>query len=200
MIIYNKNKLFSLVAGLVLACAVTIPAAAAIDINGYRFDDTAKVAGKDLVLNGAGMRTKVIIKVYAAGLYLTDKKSTMAEIAAMDSPRRVRLVMARDLTSDTFGTAFMDGLRENSTVAERNAMVTQILKFGEMFAGVPGLKKGDVLTIDWIPGTGTVCELNGKKVGEVVPDIAFNNALLRIWMGEHPADRSLKPALLGTAK
>ena len=195
---YNKNKLRSLVAGFVLACAASLPAAAAIDVHGYKFDDTAKVAGKDLVLNGAGMRTKVIIKVYAAGLYLTDKKSTMAEIAAIDGPRRVKLMMARDLSIDSFGTAFMDGLRENTSVAERNAMVQQITKFGEMFAGVPGLKKGDVMTIDWLPGVGTVCELNGKKVGEVVPDIAFYNALLRIWMGEHPADRSLKPALLGS--
>ena len=195
---YNKNKLRNLVAGFVLTCAASLPAAAAIDVNGYKFDDTAKVAGKDLVLNGAGMRTKVIIKVYAAGLYLPDKKTTMAEIAAIDGPRRVKLMMARDLSIDSFGTAFMDGLRENTTVAERNAMVQQITKFGEMFAGVPGLKKGDVMTIDWLPGVGTVCELNGKKVGEVVPDIAFYNALLRIWMGEHPADRSLKPALLGS--
>lgn len=194
---YNKNKLRNLVAGFVLTCAASLPAAAAIDVNGYKFDDTAKVAGKDLVLNGAGMRTKVIIKVYAAGLYLPDKKTTMAEIAAIDGPRRVKLMMARDLSIDSFGTAFMDGLRENTSVAERNAMVQQITKFGEMFAGVPGLKKGDVMTIDWLPGVGTVCELNGKKVGEVVPDIAFYNALLRIWMGEHPADRSLKPALLG---
>ncbi|MDQ2823242.1 MAG: chalcone isomerase family protein [Pseudomonadota bacterium] len=198
MNIYNKNKLRNLIAGMVLTCVATFPAAAAVDVNGYKFDDTAKVAGKELVLNGAGMRTKIIIKVYAAGLYLTDKKSTMAEIAAMDGPRRMKLMMARDLSIDSFGNAFMDGLRENTSVAERNAMVQQITKFGEMFAGVPSLKKGDVMTIDWLPGVGTVCELNGKKVGEVVPDIAFYNALLRIWMGEHPADRSLKPALLGS--
>lgn len=193
MNIYNKT-----IASITLACAVSFPAFAAVDVNGYKFDDTAKVAGKDLVLNGAGMRTKVIIKVYAAGLYLTDRKATMAEIATMDGPRRVKLMMARDLSIDSFGSAFMDGLRENTSVAERNALVTQITKFGEMFAGVPGLKKGDVMTIDWLPGVGTQCELNGKKVGEVVPDIAFYNALLRIWMGEHPADRSLKPALLGS--
>jgi hypothetical protein len=198
MINYNKYTVRSLFAGVILTCAASLPAFAAVDVNGYKFEDSVKVAGKDLVLNGAGMRTKVIIKVYAAGLYLTEKKSSMAEIAATDGPRRVKLMMARDLSIDSFGTAFMDGLRENTSVAERNAIVTQITKFGEMFAGVAGLKKGDVMTIDWVPGVGTICELNGKKVGEVVPDVAFYNALLRIWLGEHPADRSLKPALLGT--
>jgi hypothetical protein len=54
-----------------------------------------------------------------------------------------------------------------------------------------------VLHIDWIPGTGTVCELNGKKLGETVPDVAFYNAILRIWLGDKPVDRSLKTALLG---
>jgi hypothetical protein len=32
-----------------------------------------------------------------------------------------------------------------------------------MFASVDAIKKGDVLHMDWIPGTGTVCEVNGKK-------------------------------------
>jgi hypothetical protein len=33
-----------------------------------------------------------------------------------------------------------------------------------------------------------------------VPDLGFYNAVLRIWLGEKPADRSLKPALLGEAR
>jgi hypothetical protein len=54
--------------------------------------------------------------------------------------------------------------------------------------------------LDWIPGTGTQAELNGKKVGEAVPDLAFYNAVLRIWIGDKPADSSLKPAMLGEAR
>ena len=198
MIAHKKIGLYSLFTSVLLSAAIALPAAAAVDINGYKFDDTSKVAGKDLKLNGAGMRTKVIIKVYAAGLYLTEKKTTMAEIAVIEGPRRVTLIMARDLSSDSFGSAFMEGLKENTSAAERNAMATQVNKFGEMFATVQGLKKGDVLHIDWLPGVGTQCELNGKKMGETVPDVAFYNAILRIWMGDNPADRSLKPALLGT--
>lgn len=198
MIAHKNIGLRSLFTSILLTAAMALPAAAAVDVNGYKFDDTIKVAGKDLKLNGAGMRTKIIIKVYAAGLYLTEKKTTMAEIAPLEGPRRMKLIMARDLSTDTFGSAFMEGLNENTSVAERNTMATQVNKFGEMFGAVPGLKKGDVMYIDWIPGVGTQCELNGKKVGEAVPDVAFYNAILRIWLGEHPADRSLKPALLGT--
>ena len=190
----------TLAVGAVLSVTMALPAAAAVDVSGYKFEDTNKVAGKDLKLNGAGMRTKFVIKVYAAGLYLPEKSKALAEILKQDGPRRITLQMARDVSSEDFGKAFMDGLNDNVDKAEKQKIVAQIGKFGEMFAGVDGLRKGDVLHIDWIPGSGTVCELNGKKLIENVPDINFYNALLRIWLGEKPVDRSLKPALLGDAR
>jgi hypothetical protein len=196
----SKIGLKSLAAGAVIALAVVLPAGAAVDVSGYKFEDTAKVAGKDLKLNGAGMRTKFVIKVYAAGLYLPEKKTTVAEVLKQDGPRRITLIMARDVSSDDFGKAFMDGLNENVDKAEKSKIVSQIGKFGEMFAMVDGLKKGDVLHIDWVPASGTYIELNGKKLIENVPDITFYNALMRIWLGDKPVDRSLKPALLGEAR
>jgi hypothetical protein len=197
MSISTMRRQFGLAA---LAFAIALPAGAAVDVSGYKFEDTTKVAGKELTLNGAGMRTKFVVKVYAAGLYVPEKKKTTADILKQDGPRRITLQMARDVSSEDFGKAFMEGLNDNVDKAEKQKIVAQIGKFGEMFAGVNGLKKGDVLHIDWIPGSGTVCELNGKKLVENVPDIAFYNALLRIWLGDKPVDRSLKPALLGDAR
>lgn len=194
-IIKTTRTLFAC-AALALACG----AQAAIDVNGIKFEDINKVGGKDLKLNGAGMRTKLVIKVYAAGLYLPEKKTAVADILKLDGPRRVTLVMARDIASEDLGKAFMDGINENLDKAEKAKIVNQILKFGEMFAAVDDIKKGDVLHMDWIPGTGTVCELNGKRIGDAVPDVNFYNAVLRIWLGDKPVDRSLKPALLGDAR
>lgn len=181
-----------------LAIAIALPATAAVEVGGVKFDESNKVAGQDLKLNGAGMRTKFVVKVYAAGLYLAEKKTTVADVMKQDGPRRVTLVMVRDVSSDDFGNAFMEGLNDNVDKTEKAKIVSQIGKFGEIFAKVDGLRKGDVLHIDWLPGAGTQIELNGKKLIENVPDIAFYNALLRIWLGEKPVDRSLKPALLGT--
>jgi hypothetical protein len=194
------KALKTLATGAALALAIALPAAAAVDVNGIKFEDVNKVGGKDLKLNGAGMRTKLVIKVYAAGLYLTEKSKNVADILKMDGPRRVTLVMARDISSEDLGKAFMDGINENLDKAEKAKIVGQIGKFGEMFASVDQIRKGDVLHMDWIPGTGTVCELNGKRIGEPAADINFYNAVLRIWLGEKPADRSLKPALLGEAR
>lgn len=194
------NRIKAACAGAILALVASLPAAAAVDVSGYKFDDTTKVAGKDLKLNGAGMRTKFIVKVYAAGLYLPEKKSNVAEILKQDGPRRVTLQMARDVSSEDFGKAFMEGLNDNVDKTEKQKIASQIGRMGELFASVDGLKKGDVLHLDWIPGTGTQCELNGKPLGSTIPDIAFYNALLRIWLGDKPVDSSLKPALLGDAK
>lgn len=189
----------ALLAGVVVACAF-LQTAAAAEISGVKFDETVKLAGKELKLNGVGMRTKFIVKVYAAGLYLPEKKNTVADIMKIEGPRRLTLVMMREISSDDFGQSFMTGLNNNIDKADKSRYVTQISKFGEMFGTIDGLKKGDVLHIDWIPGTGTQCELNGKKIGETLPDVNYYNAVLKIWLGDKPADSALKPALLGEAR
>lgn len=176
-----------------------VGSAGAAEINGVKFDDKMKVGGKELVLNGLGMRTKFVVKVYAAGLYLQEKQSTVEGVLKAEGPRRMRLVMMRDITSDDFGNAFMTGLNDNVDKAEKSKIVGQISKFGEMFAMLEGLKKGDVLDLDWIPGTGTQNSLNGKPIGEVTQDQAFYNAVMKIWLGPKPVDSSLKPKLLAPA-
>ena len=52
--ISRRTGLKALAAGFIIALTLGQPALAAVDIDGYKFDDTAKVAGKDLKLNGAG--------------------------------------------------------------------------------------------------------------------------------------------------
>ncbi|WP_338768972.1 chalcone isomerase family protein [Massilia sp. METH4] len=182
---------------LLAATLPAMPAFAAVDAAGVKFDDTATVNGQPLKLNGAGVRTKVVFKVYALGLYLPEKKTSAADIQAVQGARRIHIVSLRDLSSQDFSEAFMKGLNANTDAAERTRLQPQIKAFNDMFAAIPGLKKGDVLLVDWIPGTGTVCTLNGKKIGETVPDVAFHNAILRIWIGNDPADSGLKPKLLG---
>jgi hypothetical protein len=181
-------------AALALACSMP---AQAVDIGGVNVPDSATVAAKELKLNGAGMRALLFIKIYAIGLYTPEKKTTAADVQALAGPRRVALHIQRETNSDEFGKLFIEGMNKNSTAEEKAKVVGQTMKFGEMFASLDPVKKGDVVTLDWIPGTGTVAQLNGKKIGETMPDIAFYNAVLRIWLGDSPAQESLKRELLG---
>jgi Chalcone isomerase-like len=195
MRLHLKHALAAAAGALMLALANP---AAAVEVAGVKLDDTAKVGGKELKLNGAGVRVRAVFKVYAMGLYLQDRKKTTADVLAIDGPRRVTLVMLRDVSGDDFGQAFMTGLNANTDKAEKAKLIGQMTQLGETFANTPGgLKKGDLVTLDWVPGTGIVIELNKKSITEPMKEQAFYNALLKIWLGDKPADAALKPALLG---
>jgi len=178
-------------------CAFLTQPALAVDMGGVKLDDTVQLANQALKLNGAGVRYKLIFKVYTIALYLPEKKSQLAEILALPGPRRLEIVMLRDISSDDLGKSFMEGLNRSSDQADRTRLLSQTMQLGAMFEMVPGLKKGDMLTVDWLPEEGTLCRLNGKQLGEKVPDLAFYNALLKIWIGAHPADTQLRAHLLG---
>ncbi len=194
MISMTKFSIKALLASALLAIAAS--GATAAEVGGIKFADNIKVAGKDLQLNGLGFRTKFFVKAYATGLYLTEKATTPEEVFKNENPRRMQLQIMRDVSAGTFGEAFMSGINNNLETKDKQRIISQISKFGEMFALLDGLKKGDVLDLDWIPGQGTTCFLNGKRIGEITPDIAFHNAVLKIWLGNNPADASLKPKLL----
>lgn len=196
---FTRRKILQATMAAAFLAAGSLPAFAA-EVGGIKFPDTVTVAGQELKLNGAGVRTKLVFKVYALGFYLQDKKATVAEVLASSGPRRIRIMPMRDLTSDDFGMAFMKGLNDNVSPEERTKLLPQTKAFGEMFAQFPGLKKGDELIVDWTPGVGSQAVLNGKKVGENLPDLAFFNAIMRIWIGDKPADANLKPKLLATAE
>ncbi len=185
---------------LIAAClfsSLMFNSAFSAEVMGIKVDDTVQVGGQTLKLNGAGVRYKAIFKVYVAALYLNENKSTTAEVLALGGPKRMALTVQRDLSSEELGRRFMDGMKQNADMTERAKLVGAMLTFGQLFSSIPEMKKGDVLTIDLIPGTGAVSQLNGKKVGETIADTNFYSALLKIWLGPHPVDDRLKRDLLG---
>ena len=74
------------------------------------------------------------------------------------------------------------------------------IRLGEMFAARKPLQAGDSVWIDWMPGTGTVISINGKPEGEPIREPEFYTSLMKICLGNAPADHQLKDALLGQAK
>ncbi len=185
-------------AGLGLSMAAVTSAQADTVVAGVKLDDTVQVNGQTLKLNGAGVRYKVVFKVYVAALYLPELKSTTQEVLALPGAKRVTLVMMRELSNDDLGQRFLDGLRNNLDTAERTRLVGAMVTFGKIFSTVPKLKKGDVLTFDWVPGTGVVCQLNGEKIGDHINDANFYNGVLKIWLGNQPADETLKHKMLNS--
>jgi Chalcone isomerase-like len=165
-------------------------------VAGVLYDNTDNVAGTALVLNGAGVRTRSSFKVYAAGLYVTNGKTTAAGVLALAGAKRMKIVMYREVSAVDMGDHFVTGINNNTTENERTNLAPSIVRFTSLFDTVPALKKGDVLTLDWIPGTGLLCALNDKAVGDAIGDSAFFQSVLKIWLGNNPVDSTLKTALL----
>jgi hypothetical protein len=81
---------------------------------------------------------------------------------------------------------------------EFSKLIPPILRMSQMFSDYKNLKTGDIFTIDWVPGTGTIINIKGKQYGEPFKEPEFFNALTLIWLGKNPADWRLKESLLGT--
>ena len=181
----------------VAALAVAPAAWADLTVAGVKYEDAAELAGTKLALNGAGIRTKVIFKVYTAGLYLTKKAATPEDVLAQTGAKRISLTMLRDVDADEFGAAFAKGIEENNDAAALARLAPSIQRMNRIFAEHKKLATGDAIVIDWVPGAGTLISVKGAAQGEPIREPEFYTALLRIWLGPAPADRSLKEALLG---
>lgn len=190
------NKCAVALAGAMLSLGAL---AAQVEISGIKLEDSAEVAGAKLQLNGAGIRYKAIFKVYVAALYVGKKVATPEEFFAATGPKRMSITMLREIDSNELGKAFTKGFEENSPKGEMSKLIPGLVRMGQVFADQKKLVAGDTFSMDWTPGTGTVITVKGKAQGEPFKEPEFYNALMRIWLGPHPADDKLKDALLGKA-
>ncbi len=181
-----------------LALALHLPLQAqTVDLAGVKYPHTAQVAGSSLALNGAGIRYKFVIKVYTAGLYLGGKAATPEAVIAAPGPKRMHVVMLRDIDANELGKLFTRGMQDNAPREEFSKSIPGTIRMADIFSAKKKLVAGDSFSVDYVPGQGTSVLVNGKPQGEPVKEPEFFNALLRIWLGPNPADAQLKDALLG---
>jgi hypothetical protein len=168
-----------------------------VEREGVKFEPTAQVGGAALQLNGAGVRTRAIFKVYAAGLYVPAKSNSPGALLAQKGPRRLSLTMLRNVDADSFAGPLNEGLRNNHTEAQVAAFKPQIDAMNAALKAIDEAKKGDVLHFEFLPDSGTRITVNGQQKGANIPGEEFFTAMLRIWLGDKPADADLKKGLLG---
>lgn len=183
-----------LTAALALPLAVT---AQTVEAGGAKFETSAEVGGQKLVLNGVGVRYRAVFKVYGIGLYLKSKTDSADAAIKVDGAKRVMLKLLRDVDGKDLGKAFTDGMEKNMHPEERMRTINGIFKFGQIFQDIKKAASGTPIHVDWIPNTGAQVYVDGKPAGEPIKEVEFYNALLRIWLGDKPADDRLKDQLLG---
>jgi hypothetical protein len=192
----NKYQLNQLLIAFVLAL---LPwAAPAAELEGIKLPDSVRVTdgGAELVLNGAGVRTRFLFRVYVGALYV-QKKTSAANVVINDAgAKRVMMHMLRDVPADQFADALEDGLKNNNSAEELAKLEAQVKQLRAVFDAVKVAKNGDAILIDYLPGSGTRVTINAA-VKTTIAGENFNRALLRVWLGDKPADNDLKKGMLG---
>ena len=184
---------------LLAAWVVTVAAMSAhaqgVELEGVKLDPTAQVGGTALQLNGAGLRTRAIFKVYVAGLSVPQKSADASALLAQKGPRRISITMLRNVDADSFSGALNDGLRANHTEAQVAALKSQIDTLNANLKAVGEAKKGDVIHFEYLPESGTRVTVNGQARGAAIPGEDFFTAVMRVWIGDKPVDGDLKKGL-----
>ncbi len=193
------NRFQSILASsaLVLSNLWTMPVHAAREVAGVQFDDQASLASQPLVLNGAGVRVKMIIKVYAVGLYVPRKETAPAAILNQAGPKSIRIVMLRSVSGEKLANALTEGIEDNVSPADLLSLQARIDELEAAMRSAGEAVKGAQIQLDYLPGIGTRVTMGGKPLGKDIAGEDFYRALLKIWLGDHPSDRSLKGDLLG---
>src|SRR3990170_2961351 len=168
---------------LILAGALTLAAvtASAATVAGVQIEDTSSVAGQNLVLNGAALRKKFVVKVYVGALYLPSKQNNAAAILAADAPRRQVMHFLYDVDKIKLVEAWEEGLKDNTP----NASPEVKTAFKTLSTWMEDMQKGQRIVLTYAPGTGTTVEVNGKNKG-TLGGKAVADAILNTWVGPEP--------------
>ena len=189
------RNVFAVIAGWLL-CATLGQAA---DIEGVRVEDHITLpGGPPLVLNGAGVRTKLgFVKLYVGALHLQAKNKSAEEIFKDPGAKRVSMfVLADEITAKELVASLSNALAANHIPMEMALIEARLRQLNEMMISTGVLKKGAVVTLSYVPATGTHIRINSEEK-LVITGEDFFRAMLRIWIGNKPVDGRLRDAMLG---
>ena len=189
------RKILAVLSGWVLCLSL----AYAVDIEGLRVEEQITVAGgPQLVLNGAGVRHKLVfVKLYIGALYLPAKSSNADEIINDAGPKRIAMfVLADEITARELVASLNHALAANHIPLELALIEERLRELNRVMVSEGVLKKGAVVTLSYLPATGTHIRINSEEK-LVIKGEDFFRALLRIWIGPKPVDGRLRDAMLG---
>ena len=184
-----RKSVFILVTALLIA-----PAVSAGTLAGVTMADEVVVADTTLHLNGMGLRRKLGIKIYVAGLYIEKKTNGADEVLSAPGPKRISIHYLTDkATDERMDAAWIKGFKMNSE-DEYGTLEDRVMTFVDSLGD---MKVGDVVDCTMIPGQGNTVTLNGEEIG-IIEGNDFQAALLRVGIGAKPPTGALKKGLLGT--
>jgi len=179
--------------------AATIVLAESIGVDGSDTEYPTKIETKigdktiKMDLTGAGLRKRVVFKVYTIGSYVESGAAarTPDDLAAADCPKQLHLIMERDVDGKEMAEAVEKAIH-NSRGA--GAFADELKSLADTMKELD-LKKGDNIRMTNIPGKGMECDVVGKKTVRI-NNTDFSKAIWEIYLGKKCIDDNLKKALV----
>jgi hypothetical protein len=182
----------------ILLCLVVAGPVRSATIDGYSLPDVYPLPGQSLVLNGIGLRTLTIfrVKVYVAGLYVTQRSTDAAALITSPGPKVVLLQFLRSASKEAIEKQYREGEEKNCGHGEcaRNDQPD----FERLVAATPAREVGQTLTYIITAGGLQVLADNRPSVSIDNPDLA--KRILAGFIGPNPPSGELKAQLLGIAE
>lgn len=141
-------------------------------------------------LTGMGLRTKLVMKLYAAGLYLpkTERLSLQPEHAKALRLHIISSMISRENLRDAIQVGLIKSTRNNLA-----PMQAQIKMFLSVFQ--EEVRQNDVFDLVYLPDQGVHVYKN-QQLKVTLQGAAFQQALFGIWLADDPVQDSLKAELL----
>jgi len=179
-----------------LLTAFLFQSQAQITLNDVTLPAKLNYAEKNLALNGGGIRTKLVFKLYTAGLYLDAKSSNAIEIVSGDKTMAIRMVITSNkINSNNMSEAIEEGFTK-STGGKNEPIQSKIDQLIKTFSA-DAIEVGDIFDLVYVPGTGVQSYKNGELKSTSV-GLDFKQALFGIWLSENPVQGGLKKGMLGS--
>ena len=181
----------SLRIAVLLLCTLVVSPVVAKDVEGTQVPDALSEGAKTLRLVGAGIRNKWFFNVYVGALYAEKPTFNAVNFIKSEQVKRMDLHLLRDVGKDKIFESIKEGFEKQS----KDQMPALQGRLDQLAAAVPDLKKGDVLSLTYVPEKGVV--LGGAAKETVITGKDFADALFSVWLGPDPVDADLKRKLLG---
>ena len=178
-----------------LFAALLAGAAPAREVADIELPESLQGGGTELLLNGAGVRTRFFVDVYVGGLYLMQPSRDAAAIIAADEPMAIRLHIITGLITAGLMRESIEAGFERSTGGDTDPIRREI----DSLMGVydDGVAKQDFFDLVYVPGKGLDVFKHGTHRATVESGLRFKRALFGIWFSDRPIQASLKRGMLG---
>ncbi|HLE12913.1 MAG: hypothetical protein A2504_13215 [Bdellovibrionales bacterium RIFOXYD12_FULL_39_22] len=158
--------------------------------------DKIVVDGKELALNGVGVRTVSVafidIKVYLGSLYLEKKTTNHQDVLAATTPVYLGMKYLREVDRDKL----VDGWQKAFKATHKDVKPYQA-SLDKFFSTMEAMKENDESNLTFYLDRGVKVATKGKEV--FIEDKGFAKALLSVWFNKK-SDQKLQAGLLGKSK